>query len=130
MTRVLRIILATLPDEVKVVSPNDDGTLHLQLLDDAIEDSAANLDESGEGTLFVDVIALFGLLGGLEAQTHVLHVTDLDSLDEIRCFMGKHGERLQKRCRPIISQKKCLTFLAFGPAMRAALLFKKTFFCF
>ena len=67
----------TAPDEVKVVSSDDDGALHLELLDDAIEDSAADLDESGEGAFLVDVIALLRLHRGLEAQTHVLHITDL-----------------------------------------------------
>ena len=62
---------------MKVVSPDDDSALHLQLLDDAVEDSAADLDESGEGALLVDVVALLGLDGGLETQTNVLHVADL-----------------------------------------------------
>jgi len=64
-------------DEMKVVSPDDDGALHLQLLNDAVEDSAADLDESGEGALLVDVFALLSFDGGLEAQTNVLHITDL-----------------------------------------------------
>merc|ERR1712176_1491229 len=64
-------------DEVKVVSSDDDGALHLELLNNAIENSSANLDESGEGALLVDVVALLGLHRGLEAQSDVLHVTDL-----------------------------------------------------
>ena len=67
----------TAPDEVKVVSSDDNGALHLELLDDAIEDSAADLDESGEGAFLVDVIALLRFHRGLKAQTHVLHITDL-----------------------------------------------------
>jgi len=66
-----------LPDEVKVVSSDDNGALHLELLDDAIEDSAADLDESGEGAFLVDVIALLRFHRGLETQTHVLHIADL-----------------------------------------------------
>ena len=64
---------------MKVVSSDDDGALHLELLNNAIENSSANLDESGEGALLVDVVALLGLHRGLEAQSDVLHVTDLNS---------------------------------------------------
>ena len=66
------------PDEMKIVSPDDDGALHLELTDDAAEDAAADLDEAGEGALLVDVVSLLCLLGSLETQTHILHVADLN----------------------------------------------------
>merc|ERR1719427_279636 len=65
------------PDEMKIVSPDDDGALHLELADDAAEDAAADLDQAGEGALLVEVVALLRLHRGLEAEADVLHVADL-----------------------------------------------------
>ena len=65
---------------MKIVSPNDDGALHLELLDDSVEDSAADLDEASEGAFLVDVVALLGLHWSLESQANILHVPDLKRL--------------------------------------------------
>jgi len=64
-------------DEMKIISSDDDGALHLQLLHDAIENSSTDLNESGEGAFLVDVVALLRLNRGLEAKSDVLHVADL-----------------------------------------------------
>jgi len=64
-------------DEVKIVPPDDDGSLHLQLPHHSAQNSPADLDEAGEGTLLVDVVSLLRLLGSLETQAHILHVADL-----------------------------------------------------
>jgi len=66
-----------LPDEVKIISSHNNRPLHLHFLHDARQDSAADLDESGERALLVDVNAVFGLIWGLESQTYVLHITYL-----------------------------------------------------
>jgi len=65
------------PDEMKIVPPEDDGSLHLQLPHDSAQNSPADLYEAGEGTLLVDVVSILGLLGSLETQTNILHVADL-----------------------------------------------------
>ena len=62
---------------MKIISSDDDGALHLQLLHDAIENSSTDLNESGEGAFLVDVVALLRLNRGLEAKSDVLHVADL-----------------------------------------------------
>ena len=61
-------------DVVEVISSDDDGPLHFVGDDDALEDLSPDGDVAGEGTFFIDVVALDGLLGGLEAQAHVLVV--------------------------------------------------------
>lgn len=61
---------------VEVVTTHDDGPLHLRGDDDAPEDTTTDADVTGEGALLVDVLALDGLLGGLEAKTDVLGETD------------------------------------------------------
>ena len=64
-----------LPDVVKVVAPHDDGVLHLGGRDEALEDLSADGNVPGEGALLVDVVTLDGGVGGLDAQTDVLHPT-------------------------------------------------------
>ena len=46
---------------VKVVSPDDNGAVHLQLDDDSGENAASDGDISGEGALLVDVVTLTSL---------------------------------------------------------------------
>lgn len=58
-------------DVVEVVPPDDDGPVHFGGNDDALEDLSADGDVAGEGAFLIDVVAFDGLLGSLEAQTHV-----------------------------------------------------------
>ena len=58
-------------DVVKVVPPDDDGPVHFGGNDDALEDLASDGDVAGEGAFLIDVVAFDGLLGGLEAKSHV-----------------------------------------------------------
>jgi hypothetical protein len=58
-------------DVVQVVAANDDGALHLRGVHNALQNAAADADVASERALLVDVGALNGLLGGLEAQTDV-----------------------------------------------------------
>jgi len=62
-------------DKVKVITSDDDGSLHLHLSDNSGEDSATDRDVASEGTLLVDVSALGGLTGSLETKTDVLDVS-------------------------------------------------------
>ena len=58
-------------DVVEVISPDDDGPAHFGGEDNALEDLATNADVAGEGTFLIDVVSLDGLLGSLEAKTHI-----------------------------------------------------------
>ena len=69
-------VTLVLVDPVEVVALDDDGAGHLHLDHLTAEDAATDGDVSGEGALLVDVAAVDGGLGGLEAQTSVLEVTD------------------------------------------------------
>ena len=48
-------------DVVEVISPDDDGSVHLHLGDDSGQDAAEDGDMAGEGALLVDVLSLAGL---------------------------------------------------------------------
>lgn len=69
---VTLLVTLVLLDVMKVVAADDNGAVHLGRLDDAREDTAADGHVTGEGAFLVDVRALDGLLGGLEAQADVL----------------------------------------------------------
>ena len=58
------------------VSSDDDGPLHLGRNDHALQNFATDGYSAGEGALLVDIFSLDGALGGLEAQSDVLEVSD------------------------------------------------------
>ena len=66
------LVTVVLGDEVEVLATDDDGALHLGGDDLTSEDAATDGDITSEGALLVDVVALNGLLGGLEAETDLL----------------------------------------------------------
>lgn len=66
------LVTVVLGDEVEVLATDDDGALHLGGDDLTSEDATTDGDITGEGALLVDVLALNGLLGGLEAKTDLL----------------------------------------------------------
>jgi len=66
-----------LPDEVQVIPPHNNRSLHLHFLYDARQNSATNLHETSEGTFLVDINAILRLIGSLEAQTDVFAVANL-----------------------------------------------------
>lgn len=51
--RVALLVTAVLGDVVEVLSPDDDGAVHLGGDDGAGQDTAADRDEAGEGALLV-----------------------------------------------------------------------------
>lgn len=69
---VALLVTGVLRDEVEVLAADDQGAVHLGGDDGAGEDTATDRDEASEGALLVDVVALNGGLGGLEAQTDIL----------------------------------------------------------
>ena len=63
-------------DIVEIVTPDDDGPLHLGGDDDTLEDLSSDGNTAGEGAFFVDVFRFDGFLGGFESQSDVLEVSD------------------------------------------------------
>jgi len=72
--KVLVALLVTrvLGDEVEVFTADDERAVHLGRDDGAGEDTATDRDQTSEGALLVDVVALNGGLGRPEAQADVL----------------------------------------------------------
>ncbi len=62
-----------LSDVVKVVSSDDNGSLHLCGDDLSIEDTSSDGYASGEGALLVDEGSLNGGVGGLDSETDILY---------------------------------------------------------
>ena len=71
MTLLVPVVLGYV---VQVVAAHHHCPLHLGRNDNALEDPPADGDFAGEGALLVDVGALYGLLWGLEVESHVLVV--------------------------------------------------------
>jgi hypothetical protein len=63
-------------DIVKIVSSDDDGSLHFGGDADAFQDSASDGDVAGEGAFLIDVSGFDGLFGSSEAESDVLKVSD------------------------------------------------------
>ena len=71
---VALLVPVVLGDVVKVVTSDDNGPLHFGADDDSLEDLSSDVDVAGEGAFLIDIVALDGLLGGLEVETNVLVV--------------------------------------------------------
>jgi hypothetical protein len=63
-------------DIVQIISSDHDGSLHLGADHNALENLAADVDSTGEGTLLIDIVALNGLLGSLEVESDIFVVPD------------------------------------------------------
>lgn len=50
-----------LADVMQIITSDDDGPLHLQLLHDSSENASADANVAGEGALLVDVGSIDGL---------------------------------------------------------------------
>jgi len=62
-------------DVMKVIPPDNNGTLHLGRSNKSLQDLTTNGDVSGEGALLVNVVSLNGSIGGLDAESNVLDPT-------------------------------------------------------
>jgi len=60
---------------VKVISSDDNCSLHLSGNDDSLENLASNGDSTGEGTLLIDIVRLNSLLGSFETKSNILEVS-------------------------------------------------------
>ena len=68
---VFKFLPVVLLDVVQVITPDDDGPVHLHLGDDSGQDTSTDGDFAGEGTLLVDIVSGLGLVGDLETQAGV-----------------------------------------------------------
>ena len=69
-------ISVILGNVVKVISSDNDGSLHFSGDANTLEDSASDGDVAGEGAFLIDVGGFNGLFGGSEAESDVLEVSD------------------------------------------------------
>ena len=76
-------VTLVLLDVVEVVATDDDGLVGLGGVDDATHEAAADGDVAGEGALLVDVLAVDGGLGGLEAKTDGLPVAETAAVVDV-----------------------------------------------
>ena len=63
-------------DIVKVISSDDDGSLHFVADDDSLENLASDGDSAGEGAFLIDVVSLDSLLGSFEVEANIFVVPD------------------------------------------------------
>jgi len=61
---------------VKIISSDNDGSLHLGWDADTLEDSSSDWDVAGEWAFLINVGGFDGLLGGSESKSDVLEVSD------------------------------------------------------
>jgi len=57
-------------DVMQVIASDNDGPSHFGIDDNALEDSSADGNITGEGALLVNVLSLDGGLGSLEAKSN------------------------------------------------------------
>jgi len=72
--------------EVKVVTANDDGALHLGGLHTAFKDASTDGDVASERALLVNIFAVEGLLRCLDIKANILGVSHVGSLQ----FLSKN----------------------------------------
>lgn len=114
---VTLLITVVLAHVVQEITTYDDGALHLVGLDHTLEDTATNADIASEGALLVDVLALDGLLGGLEAETNVLPVPQAavgSLLAKNTLLAQEDGGLLLERTLSLQTTRKCMQTLMRG----------------
>lgn len=72
---VTLFVTVVLGNVVKVITTDNEGTLHLGGGDDTGKDTTLDVDFTDEGTLLVNVGTSLGFLGGLETITDFLEPT-------------------------------------------------------
>lgn len=69
---VTLFVTVVLGNVVKVITTNNDSTLHLSGGDNTGKDTTLDVDFTNEGTLLINVGTVLGFLGGLETVTNFL----------------------------------------------------------
>lgn len=72
---VTLLVTVVLGNVVKVITTDNEGTLHLGRGDNTSEDTTLDVDFTDEGTLLIDIGTGLGFLGGLETITNFLEPT-------------------------------------------------------
>ena len=70
------LVSVVLGNVVKIISSDDNGSLHLCWDADTLEDSASDWDVAGEWAFLIDVGWFDGLFGGSESESDVFEVSD------------------------------------------------------
>jgi hypothetical protein len=94
-------------DVVQVVATNDDGTLHLLLDHNSLQDTSADADGAGERALLVDVRAFDRITRGLESETDITPETLLADLDAGALLRVQEDVRLLLESTLILFVSKC-----------------------
>lgn len=66
------LVSVVLGNVVKIVSSENNGSVHLGGDDSTSEDSTSDGDKANKGALLVNVVTLDSFLGGLETETNFL----------------------------------------------------------
>ncbi len=69
-------VSVVLGNVVKVISSDNDGSLHFSGDANTLEDSASDGDVAGEGAFLIDVSGFDGLFGSSEPKSDVLEIPD------------------------------------------------------
>lgn len=72
---VTLLVTVVLGNVVKVVTTEDNGALHLGGDDNTGQDTTLDVNLTGPRALLVNVVAVLGLVGGLETVTNILEPT-------------------------------------------------------
>ena len=72
---VTLFVTVVLGNVVKIITTEDDGTLHLGGDDNTGQDTTLNVDFTNPGALLVNVVASLSLNGGLETVANILDPT-------------------------------------------------------
>lgn len=72
---VTLFVTVVLGNIVKIITTNDQSTLHLGRGDNTSQDTTLNVDFTNERTLLVNISTSLGFLGGLETITDFLEPT-------------------------------------------------------
>jgi len=77
-------------DVMKVISSQNDSSLHLVRQHDTLEDSSSDTHVRGEWTLLINVFTILGIKWGLETKTNLLRESlDLHFLSILCDLLGK-----------------------------------------
>lgn len=87
---------------VKIVTADDNGTLHLVRDNNTSEDTSTDGNASGEGALLINVVSSDGLLGSLEAKTNILVPASTGTLGDDALVVLENGLLLLERTLGLI----------------------------
>merc|ERR1712232_869924 len=81
------LITTVLPDVMKIISSDDNSTLHFGRHDLTDQNSATNRNITSERTFLVNVTTFDGGIRGFDTKTNILHKTHWLSTDIANCTL-------------------------------------------